>query len=337
MVVRRGRALPFESEEDSMLHIITGMEAGVEEMVGSTIPDSWKAAADHVLAGRRPCTVMVMGDVDSGKTTFSTFLVNRALASSSPKVALIDADIGQADIGPPTTMGLTLIQKPITELFALEAEAIFFAGITNPSRVVDRVLLGLRELKRRAEAADAEFVVVNTDGWVQGVEAKDYKLNLAKEVSASIIVGLQLGDELEDILNAMKGEGLNVLRLSSSPVVKRRDREERKRLREQGYRKFLEGNALRTIPLSWVKLEYAPPNAGKQPSFGKEEELGLLVGLLDQERRFVGLGVILEIDCANQVLRVYTPYTDKVSVVQFGQVRVDRNGKELGLVNANQA
>ncbi len=60
-------------------------------------------------------------------------------------------------------------------------------------------------------------------------------------------------------------------------------------------------------------------------------EKGLLVSLLDQNRHFLGLGVISKIDYKNKKLKLFTSCREKVSIVQFGQIRISRDGKELGI------
>jgi polynucleotide 5'-kinase involved in rRNA processing len=61
---------------------------------------------------------------------------------------------------------------------------------------------------------------------------------------------------------------------------------------------------------------------------GAEE--GLLVSLLDQNRHFLCLGVISKIDYKNKKLKLFTPYREKISIIQFGQIKNSRDGKELG-------
>lgn len=386
IIVREGKSLPVEAEGDSAFDLVLGAEAGVEEVVGDTIPESWKDGVTRVLSGPKPFTVMIVGDIDCGKTTFSTYLINHAL-SSKLKTAIIDADLGQSDIGPPTTMGLSLVKEPITELFSLEADWIFFAGATNPSRITERVIQGLGELKRRIGEVRADLTVVNTDGWVRGEDAVSYKVRMAKELSPGFIVGIQQADELKGLLASVEGEGFEVLRLTSSSALRRRDREERRRLREQGYRKFLGEPSIRLLPKDWVRLEYTSLGAGGPPppgrregleeafgrgllyceeapnslflvfgertdvheeAFGRAAELlgkrvygvrkgheeGLLVGLLNKDREFLGLGVIHDIDYEGGVLRVYTSHKGGIDIVQFGQVKVNRYGQELGVTDA---
>ena len=65
-------------------------------------PD-WRKLASQVVKPQQ--IVLVIGATDAGKSTFCRFLADVALAKGC-KVACVDADIGQSQIGPPTTIGV---------------------------------------------------------------------------------------------------------------------------------------------------------------------------------------------------------------------------------------
>jgi len=181
-------------------------------------------------------------------------------------------------------------------------------------------------------------------------------------------------------------DGFKVYRLNYSPAVKIKDREARKELREQGYKKFLRKNILRNLPMNWIQLEYTPLGNGASLNIEKLKELeeiigsrviyceetsnelfivleedqisnevtvklkerlkkrfyivtdgderGLLVGLLDQHHQFLGLGVIFKVEYKKQNLKIFTSCKDKISIVQFGQMKINKNGKELGVIKS---
>jgi len=56
-----------------------------------------------------------------------------------------------------------------------------------------------------------------------------------------------------------------------------------------------------------------------------------MVGLLNDDREFLGLGTIQGIDYEKKLLKLYASYLGKVDIVQFSQVKVDRQGRELGI------
>ena len=379
VVVRKNKAIPLEAEENSTLEILSN-DSALEEIEGSTIPDSWKAAIDYILEMPSPCTILVLGDTDRGKNTFCLFQINRAL-STGLKPFFIDSDVGQSEMSPPTTIGLSHISEPTLDLFSRDADNTFFIGDTSPNGVVSRILDGLTFLKRSIAENPAPFLVINTDGWVRGELAIDYKTELIRSLNPEAVVAIQSSDELEPLLTAV-GLTTKVLRVASSPIVKKRDREDRKELREQGYKKILENAAMRRLPMNWSRFELTMFGSGSPLSqtrlndienvlcrrvlYGEESEKeflivivkedideaqrisipkdwqgkslhiinedelkGLLIGLLDERRRFLGLGIISKVEYEDRVLKIVTPCREKVSIIQFGQVRLNRNGREM--------
>jgi len=60
---------------------------------------------------------------------------------------------------------------------------------------------------------------------------------------------------------------------------------------------------------------------------GMEE--GLLVALQDADRSFLGIGVLRGVDPRRGVIRIYTLVDKNVSTVSVGQVKLDREAKEI--------
>jgi polynucleotide 5'-hydroxyl-kinase GRC3/NOL9 len=79
---------------------------------------------------------------------------------------------------------LHFVTKPVTDLFNLEAENAFFIGLTSPSTAVNKVVEGLSfKLKREIFESNPDFIVINTDGWVEGEDAVNYKVNLLRNLT----------------------------------------------------------------------------------------------------------------------------------------------------------
>ena len=380
-VIREGKRVPFGVRKKATFNLMLGEGASFEEIDGGTAPSSWENASKEILSLRKPVTVMVMGGVDSGKTSFCTFLANEALRKKW-KTGIIDADLGQSDVGPPSTIGFNYITEPVKDLFEIKAEDAYFVGLTSPSGAVNKVIEGLTELKSRVLEIDLDFLIINTDGWVDGEDAAQYKIRLTEKVSPSIVVGIRQGDELTPILTALKET--KVLTIDSPQLVQRRNREKRKILRELSYKKYLKQAKVQSFALSWVKVEDSLLGAGSplaldrmeeirnllgtrpiyfeetlntifvvlrknrsgteeqikriEGSFGKKvkmiregEEEGLLVGLQDERGKFLGIGILCGVDYKRRVLKVYTPVRENVSAIRFGQIKLDENGREIGL------
>jgi polynucleotide 5'-hydroxyl-kinase GRC3/NOL9 len=147
IVIRDGKRLPLAVLEAANFDVSLGENAGVEEIDGNTIPQAWIESFD-VLRGfqKKPIIAMVLGKVDSGKTSFYTYLINR-LMSEKQKVAILDGDLGQSDIGPPCTVAYAFVTKPVTDLFRLKAENAFFVVVTSPSEAVNKTIRGIALMK----------------------------------------------------------------------------------------------------------------------------------------------------------------------------------------------
>jgi polynucleotide 5'-kinase involved in rRNA processing len=56
------------------------------------------------------------------------------------------------------------------------------------------------------------------------------------------------------------------LAIESSPAVRKRDREERKLLRELSYKKYLKGATVESFPLNWIEISGVTFGTGAKPS-----------------------------------------------------------------------
>jgi len=147
-IMREGKRKAFEVEKKATFDLKLGVKASFEEVDGSTIPPTWKKALKEILSyTTSPVVVTVIGGVDSGKTSFCVYLANNVVKKGL-KVAIIDADLGQSDIGPPSTIGFCHVTASIKDLFEIKAENAFFVGLTSPNRSINLVLEGLTKLKK---------------------------------------------------------------------------------------------------------------------------------------------------------------------------------------------
>jgi len=384
VVIREGKRLPFAVKEASNLEISLGESGKTEEIDGDTIPPSWAESCEELLKIHdKPVTAMVLGAVDSGKTSFCTYLANKAL-SQKIQVAILDGDLGQSDVGPPGTISYAFMTKPTTDMFNASAKNAFFVGTTSPSACIDKALEGFCSLLKEVLAGHPDLVIVNTDGWVEGEEAVTYKRRLVEEMKPNMVFSLQQKDELAPLLQVL--EGFSVRIIDSPLTARERSREKRKSLRELGYRKYLRNAKVQSLPLGWVKIEdselfglgkkdghtmqakkvyellgmkplhfaelkdklavvigrtrwiegenikKAEKFAGKKVVvYRKGDEKGVLTALYGNDRKFLGIGVLQEIDYIRKTMKLLTPVSADVSVVTLGEVKLDKNFKETPL------
>jgi polynucleotide 5'-hydroxyl-kinase GRC3/NOL9 len=327
IVVRDAKRMPVEVKKKAEFGIMLGEGAAAEEVDGSTIPASWKGAVEKIFAfGKKPLIVMILGRVDVGKSSFCAFLANSALKNKR-KVVVVDGDLGQSDVGPPASVGFGRVRRPVKDLFEVDADDVFFVGLTTPSGVMDRIITGLARMKDEAlEQSGAEFLIVNTDGWVEGEDAGKYKMSLVENVKPDVVVGLQQQGELAHILNALKIETISV----ETPVaVKERDREKRKVLRELSYKKYLRGAKVLTFPLSWMRIEGVPLGAGAFPRKPQMQKIVELLSLSPLHCEETATTVLLVLGTQQWVHR------DRIKAIEEAfkkKVLVMREGDEEGLL-----
>jgi len=321
IVIREGKRLPFTVLEKADFDIFLGESANVEEVDGNTIPQSWIEQVDALASlQKKPVVAMIVGKADSGKSSFCTYLINK-LINEKQKAAVLDGDLGQSDVGPPCTVAYTFVTKPVTDLFTLRAENAFFVGFTSPSENVDKAIRGIGLMKQEVLDKTADFVVVNTDGWVDGEEAVAYKSRLADELNPDVVFCVQQNGELAPLLVAL--ERFRKSMVESPLTVRQRSREKRRDLRELGYIKYLADAKVKTWPLKMLTIE---EQGVAQIMQGGE---GLLLGLYDAQRKFLGIGILRKFDYARKDLKVFTSVSVKPASIALGKVRLDENLKEI--------
>jgi len=243
------------------------------------------------------------------------------------RVTVLDGDLGQSDVGPPASIGYGHVRRPIKDLFEIDADDAFFIGLTTPSGVMDKVITGMARMKKEAlEKSGAEFLIVNTDGWVEGEDAAKYKLALVESVDPNVVVAVQQQNELAHILAALKTETISV---ETPQAIKQRDREKRKVLRELSYKKYLKNAKVLTFPLGWMRIEGVPLGSGaapRKPQMNKIEELLSLTPLHCEE---TATTILLVLGSQQWVHR------DRLKAIEENfkkKVRVIREGDEEGLL-----
>lgn len=326
-VVTRGKQTPIEIHSCSSLQVQLGQGARIEELDGSTIPISWREAAS-TLAELEEGTAIVIGGADSGKTTLCTFLSNQ-LVREGRRVAVVDADIGQTDMGPPTTMAAGEFARPVTSFSQVEPSERLFIGLTSPGRVKDKVIQGVRKLVGR-HAEPGKLVIVNTDGWVTGSEAVAYKLRMLDELKPNLTLGIGTDDDTHQILQAGNRAGL----LAGSPdTIKERTRVDRRELRTLGYQKYIAGSSLKFFRMDRVRLGTALGSERleiRRLSRSRIEELkGRIVGFLDAEGFLQEIGVLKEIVPSSMTVKIWSRIATGPSRIEIGEVRLTDDGREL--------
>ncbi len=319
VIIAKERQLPIDIKEFSHFELSLGQDACYKIIKGSTIPESWKSVIKEIERHDLK-KIIVIGGVDVGKNTFCTFLANSFLKFGI-QIFVIDADIGQSDLGPPTTIGLGQVTNHILNLSSTKIVNLFFIGDIKPDRVTNKVIFGIKKLLNYVSASSPS--VINTDGWIKGMDALSFKKKLVKEISPDLILNMSNKRDLNHIYKNFDGHHLY---LNPSKLVKKRSREERRKLREYGYRKYLKNASIKYISLDSTKVESE-----------KSLEENKLIGLIDRKGMLIEIGILKDFDKIKRVMKIYTPIEkiNKLHKIEIGSVKVSEFGKELKSLEAH--
>jgi len=304
-----------------VFHVKKGERGDYKQVDGSTISPSWREASDLLRQTRG--LAVILGDVGVGKSTLSTYLANVCF-DHGIQTSIIDGDIGQTDIGPPTTTSSSTVSNHILSLQDLRPERSHFIGDTSPSSVTAKLVQSITHLKDEISRGRSEVIILNTDGWVRDEEAVSYKLQLLHSLRPNLLLGLSSNKELDPILEQQQWK---TLRLEVSSCARTRTREERKKTREEGYRRFFRNSKHLNFNLNTIKLRTF--NKSRQQKIDQDSTYkGTLAGLLDEEGMLLSVGRIARIQ--NGILRITTTTGEKPRIVELGAVILSSRFAEVG-------
>jgi polynucleotide 5'-hydroxyl-kinase GRC3/NOL9 len=261
----------------------------------------WPGALERAAASR---VAVVLGDVDSGKTTLVASLA-AALVARGRSVAVVDADLGQSEVGPPATVGLGRVRgsnraDAAPTLADAELLALHWVGSFSPTGLETLLWEGARRLADRGRRLGFDHVLVDTCGLVRGERGHALKGRLIADVAPDLVIALRHGDECARILDDLAGRpDTALLTLPVGEGTRRRSAVERRRHREHALDAHLAPAAIRRLPVGRL---------GADPRRRPPEELAdVLAGLVDRAGETLGVGRIVKVDPRDGWLVVETP------------------------------
>jgi polynucleotide 5'-hydroxyl-kinase GRC3/NOL9 len=280
--------------------------------------DRYEAVVERVAATAG--AVMLVGGLDSGKSTISSQIALTAVRTGR-SVAYLDADLGQKTVGPPTSIGLKMLQSSADlEPRALaRPDALYFVGNTSPQGQLLPLVVGAGLLLRRARVEGADLVVVDTSGLVSGVYGQLLKYHKIEELQPDVVIGLQRGEELEPLLGIVQRFfATEVVALPVHPEVRPTSVDERAHNRELAMRGYF------TEPLQRWRIKPTVFMPALPALFEQSQLDGIVVGLSDGKGEYIGLGY-LEYSREEEVLRLISPVAEGPKALKLGSVRLDEN------------
>lgn len=242
-LIKEGQSCTVEGVQESDIELVLGSNADIEEYNNVRIPRIWLKYAHSIL--QKSGITMILGGIDTGKTTFTTFLANQALKKGL-SVAVIDSDIGQSDIGSPGTIGLSYVKHTITQLSQVPVDDFYFVGTTFISLWdVSDMVFGLHHLVSKARDT-VDIIIVDTCGYITGDTGRKLKMMKLQCIYPDFVVGLQKENELYPILRNWHKK---IFQVEVPPKVKHVSRQTRREIRKSRWKKAFENAQERRVDL----------------------------------------------------------------------------------------
>ena len=280
-------------------------------MASIEVPPDWENLTFSAMAG----VILVIGAPDTGKTTFARYLYKR-LMEHHQRVGFLDGDMGQATLGPPTTMTLALAGAPEESWPPCGPRFRTFVGSVSPRGHMLATVVGAHRLVQRATENGATAIVYDTTGLVAAEQGGGaLKLALGDLLEPGVVIGLQRGTELEHLLVPLRCSGrTRAVDRSVTLAVQRRDVATRRAYRAEQFRRAFEGSG--RMEVDWSGRAVVPG-----PSFARHR----LVALEDAQGFVLGLGIVTGRDSHRQAVELYTPVPslDGVDTLHLGDVTLD--------------
>jgi len=284
--------------------------------------ESWADVIAERIASANPLAkgmILFLGAADTGKTTLVNALANR-LAQNQP-VALVDADVGQSHIGPPTTVGWTVLDRgdriePETGA-DLQARGIAFVGDITPVGHLLQLTASIALCVEQASRA-ADVLLIDTPGLVTGGAACSLWWTVQRLLRPQRIIAVQREDEMSDLLRGLHA-GLSAIELvKAPPQLRRKSPEARQEHRRRLFESYFRNAAAHTLDFSILAVQTTyRATAGNT--------VGRLVGLSDLTGQDIAIGVIEQWRQEKSRGTIRAPQFDvqRVRCLTIGDARID--------------
>ncbi len=271
----------------------------------------------------RTDVAMLLGGVDTGKTTLGLLAARMALAEGRT-VAFVDADVGNTTVGPPACVGLKIL-RTLDDLNEIASpDFLHFVGTITPTRLVLQQVVATAAMVDLAKQ-HADLVIVDTTAVASGVAGESLKYHKTELVRPDKVVVLQRGGEMEPIVGMLRRFlGVDVTVAPSDPNVMPVSPDERAARRQDAFRRSL------TAPLERWKVRPTVFAPTLPVGLNLDRLQDVVVGVQNETGGCLGIGLL---DFDNEGLRVATAVGDGMRGLRLGSMRLEPNSMEIQLLS----
>ncbi|UCE99874.1 MAG: hypothetical protein JSV82_02075 [Planctomycetota bacterium] len=260
-------------------------------------------------------TCLILGASDTGKTTLAEALAKHA-ASSQP-VGIVDADIGQSHIGPPTTVGSAVIDNPQVDFSELTASGISFVGDVTPTGHLLQLTAAILQCTRQASTV-AKLTIIDTPGFICGPAAAALWWTVQCMIKPKLIVAVQKNNELSDILAGLQFLESRIEIIKAPQQIPAKSPQKRQGYRKKLFSKYFQNSRLYNIRLSKVSVQM-------NRNLSSESRIHRLAGLRNKNGIDVAIGTITSWQNDKGIVVIRAPKVDieQIHCIVIGDVTID--------------
>ncbi len=325
---------------------------------GFSWPREW-AFLEEVLCDFRG-TIMVIAPPDRGKTTLVRLIV-RFFLRRGKRVGWVDADPGQSQIGPPTTIGASVLLQEVGLSERLFTPFFHFIGDTTPERDIVAFALATFDLVRLVRQ-QGDVVVLDTCGLFRSPVGYLLKMLKIRLIEPEMVLAL---GEREEFLPFAAFLQDRFLPLPVPPEASKKDYLHRRDHRQKLFALYFSAGEEMRFPLAFLRFslpwypsfflwEMVEEGNGVRFAGPGEEVLlvpvggieggsasrivpvdaleGLICGLFGRDGKDLGLGIIERVLWEERMFLLWGVQCvpGKVEAVVPGTIRLTREGEERG-------
>jgi polynucleotide 5'-kinase involved in rRNA processing len=273
-----------------------------------------------------PGVTMLIGGLDTGKTTVAMDAVRHALASGH-KPVLVDADIGISTVGPPACVGLKHFEDESDLEEVSQPDALHFVGAISSSRLVLQQVVATAVMVEQARNL-SDVIIVDTTAVSSGVSGETLKYHKAELCRPDRVIALQRGEEMEPVVGMLRRFlDLDVVTAPTDSGLVPLGPDDRAKKRAEAF-----ANALRPPLERWkVRPTVFAPTLPVGLNLGRLDRV--LVGVQDAAGGCLGLG-ILQVE--DETLRVMTNVGEGMTGLRLGSIRMDPETYDGTVINLRE-
>jgi len=273
----------------------------------------------------RKGTCLVLGSADTGKTALVAAIAKHA--SLSQPVGIVDADIGQSHIGPPTTVGWAIVDGPKADFSQLAIGGISFVGDIAPTGHLLQLTAAIIQCVQQASKA-TRLIIIDTPGFIYGPAAWVLWWTVQRILQPELILAVERDDEMSDILGGLPGYGglrpdeqfrsSKFELIKCPPQLPAKSPHERRNYRQNQFNKYFRHSCLYSIKLSDVAVQ-TPRNSSSKNLVNR------LIALSDGKGKDLAIGLITNWQRDNDIVEVRSPQLDiqQVRCLVVGDITID--------------